>query len=94
MLDIVHKIDFLLEKMGWDAKPRGWTGGSMKKFAKTLTSKDPTEHGWFSACTDKLGKEFDEPEKICASLRDSLLKTTKWRGKGKDITKVVNKEKK
>jgi len=90
--DIVYRINFILEKTGWDAKPRGWNLKSMKKFARTLTGRDATEHGWFDACVTKLGKHFGEPEKICASLRDSILKTTYWRGKGKDIKKVVEED--
>jgi hypothetical protein len=88
-MDILGKITTLLEKIGWDAKPKGWDLRSMRKYAKTLTDKDPTEHGWFSTCVENLKNEFDEPEKMCASLRDSLLKTTEWRGKGKNIKKVV-----
>lgn len=89
-MDIVDKIN---ERLGWDSKPKGWNLRSMRKFAKTLTDKDPTESGWFSACTTKLSKHFDEPEKICASLRDSLTGTTLWRGKGKNIKKAVEQEK-
>ena len=92
-MSILHRIDkFLLEKLGCDNKSKGWNLTSMKKYAKSLTGKDPTEHGWFDACVSKIQDHFDEPEKICASLRDSLLKTTKWRGKGKDIKKIVNQE--
>jgi len=89
MSDILNRINRVLdEKMGWDKKPAGWNLKSMRKFGKTLTDKDPDEHGWFAACTAKLSKHFDEPERMCASLRDSLLKTTMWRGKGKDIKKL------
>ncbi len=89
-MDIVNKIN---EKLGWDKKPMGWNLKSMRKFANTLTDKDPTDHGWFDACVTKMSKHMDKPEAYCASLRDSLLKTNMWRGKGKDIKQVVSREK-
>lgn len=91
MQDIVDRIN---EKIGWNNKPKGWNLRSMRKFAATLTDKDPTEHAWFDSCTTKMSKHLDKPEAYCASLRDSLLKTTMWRGKGKDIKAEVEKNKK
>jgi hypothetical protein len=97
MSDILNRIDKVLdEKLGWDNKPTGWNLKSMRKFAQTLTDKGPDEKGWFDACTAKLGKHFDEPERMCASLRDSLLAKsvgTYWRGKNKNIKAEIEKTK-
>ena len=76
----------IIEKIGFDNLPKGWTRQSLTKFARSLTGKtkgDP--EGFWTECYNKLK---DKPEfgdegakKFCSSLKDEYIGTTKWRGK-------------
>lgn len=80
----------IVEKIGWENLPKGWTKKSLMKFAKSLTGKkNPKENpeGFFTECYEKLKDEGfgeDGAKRMCASLKDSVLGTTEWRGKDKD----------
>lgn len=77
----------IVEKIGWENLPKGWTKKSVEKFARSLTKesgKTPDDEGWFYACVDKIKGELDDPEAFCASLRDQVKGHTYWRGKDKD----------
>ena len=89
--------DFILvEKIGWEKYPKGWTRQSVIKFAKSLAGKHATEKGFFDACVDKMSGNIDDPEAFCASVKDVAWKSTMWRGKGKtkeETKKAIAKEK-
>ena len=73
----------IMEKLGWDNLPKGWTKKSVKKFANSLTKesgKTPDDDGWFDACVNKIKGEIDDPEAFCASLRDEIKGHPYWRG--------------
>lgn len=89
----------LLEKEaeGWKDTPKGWTGKSIKKYAKSLTGKKGGEKGFFDKCVEKMKGKIDDPEAYCASVKDETTGSTHWRGKdkspqqaGKDIKKHQN----
>lgn len=77
-------INIIVEKVGWERLPKGWTEDSVEKFAKSLTDKAGDEHGFFNACVAKMKGNIDDPEGFCASVIDTYKGTTDWRGK-KDI---------
>lgn len=83
----------LIEDIGWDNLPKGWTEKSVEKFAKSLAGKSATEKGFFDACVEKMTGNIDEPEAFCASVKDSVWNTTYWRGKDK-TKKEIEKQKK
>ena len=69
------------EEAGWDNLPDGWDEDSLQSFARSLTGKTKSDsEGFFTACMDEVEDKFDEPEKFCASLKDSYLNSTDWRG--------------
>ena len=70
-----------LHEAGWDNLPDGWDEDSLQSFARSLTGKTKSDsEGFFTACMDEVEDKFDEPEKFCASLKDSYLNSTDWRG--------------
>lgn len=77
--------DFIImEKIGWENLPKGWTRQSLTKFARSLTNKtQKNPEGFFTECYEKLSPHFGDEgaKKVCASLKDEYLGTTKWRGK-------------
>lgn len=89
MSDILEKIDEeietreLCEKIGFENLPAGWTRKSVQKFAKTLADEEATEKGFFDKCVTKMSPHMDNPEGFCASVKDAVWGTTKWRGKDK-----------
>lgn len=89
----MNKIDETVEKYiiegSWKKLPSGWTEASVKKFAKSLTNIDGTEHGFIDACIKKMTGNIDDPGAFCATIVDTLKHTTDWRFKGK--TKDGNK---
>lgn len=62
--------------------PKGWTDSSRAKFYKSMSQADH-EEGPTKACMDKIGSHVDDPGAFCASLRDQVTGTTKWRHGGK-----------
>jgi len=62
---------------GWEKLPKGWTEESLKKFWNSLTGnvKHKTKK-----CIRKFEGIVDDPGAFCASLRDRVEGTTKWRG--------------
>lgn len=82
------KIDELLglylkvDEGSWKNLPDGWTEESVKKFAKSLTNKEGTEHGFIDACISKMKDHVDDPGAFCATIVDTLKHTTEWRFKG------------
>lgn len=71
----------------WSDFPKGWTYDSKSKFYKSMgqeeCGEDHEEDGPTSTCIDKINGHVDDPGAFCASLRDKVTGTTKWRGKGK-----------
>lgn len=77
----------IVEKIGWENLPKGWTKKSVEKFARSLTGKTKDNpEGFFTKCYEKLEPELGDEgaKKLCASLKDEYLGTTEWRGKDKD----------
>lgn len=75
----------LMEKIGWENLPKGWTKKSVEKFARSLTgkTKDDTEGFWtkcYNRVKDEPGFDDESAKKFCSSLKDQYLGTTKWRG--------------
>ena len=68
---------------GFHGLPKGWTQGSLKKFAKSLTGKEGTETKFFERCVKKMEGKVSSPERFCAAAKDELSGSTYWRGKGK-----------
>ncbi|MFW6242598.1 MAG: hypothetical protein ACOC2W_00400 [bacterium] len=77
-------INNYLQEIGFSNLPTGWDKNSVKKFAKTLGGKDVDikDDKWFYNCVKKIKDmgEIDNPESYCATLKDEVLGTTKWRG--------------
>jgi hypothetical protein len=70
-----------IEESGWENLPDGWDEESVESFARSLTGKTKSDsEGFFTTCMEKVEDKFDEPEKFCASLKDSYLDSTDWRG--------------
>lgn len=94
--DAIHDAqlveNYLIEEVGWDNLPKGWTEKSVKKFAKSLAKKGAKEKGFFDACVDKMKGNIDDPEAFCASIKDEVWDTTYWRGKDKS-KETVKKQK-
>lgn len=88
---IIDKINILvdnyinkLQEIGFDKYPTGWTKKSVKKYAKNIGGDvDLNSREWFYKCVDKLKDEegIDNPEELCATIKDEALGNTKWRGK-------------
>lgn len=86
-----EKIDKIVDKYileaGWEDFPRGWSKASIKKYAKTIGGDTDIESKeWFYKCVDKLKdqEEVDNPEELCATIKDEVLGTTKWRGEERE----------
>ena len=58
---------------GWTPPPKGWTPASIQKYWKAMG-------GSVTACMAKAEGHVDDPAKFCASLKDKVTGTTKWRG--------------
>lgn len=64
-------------------KTKGWTKDSVAKFGETIGAP-PDKPGFFDACvTEMSGKGVEDPEGLCASMKDTYYGNTDWRGKGK-----------
>lgn len=61
---------------GWTPPPKGWTPASIQKYWKAMG-------GSVTACMAKAKGHVDDEAKFCASLKDKITGTTKWRGKKK-----------
>ncbi len=76
---------------GFTSMPKGWSHGSVKKAAKTL-SKDmkggPKSKGFFDKCVEKMKGKVANPEGFCASIKDEVYDSTYWRGKDKSPGEV------
>ena len=74
----------ILNEMGWENLPTGWTRKSLLKCARSLTGKTKSDNeGFFTECHKKLKSHFGDEgaKKMCASLKDEVLGKTTWRGK-------------
>lgn len=76
-------LNSLFEAEGWQGTPKGWTGKSIKKYAKSLTGKKGPQKGFFDKCVERMRGKMDNPEAYCASIKDETTGSTYWRGKGK-----------
>ena len=64
----------LIIREAWDKLPKGWTEESAKKFWRKAGGKVET-------CIEMMDGKIDSPAAFCASLKDHLLRSTKWRSK-------------
>jgi len=82
---------------GFSKYPKGWTKSSVQKFANSL-SKDmkggPKSKGFFDKCVEKMKDRVDNPEGLCASVKDEVYGSTMWRGKDKPEAEVRQDTKK
>lgn len=82
---------------GFSKYPKGWTKDSVQKFANSL-SKDmkggPKSKGFFDKCVEKMKDRVDNPEGLCASVKDEVYGSTMWRGKDKPEAEVRKDTKK
>lgn len=58
---------------GWEDLPKGWTRASAEKFWKSIG-------GDVTACMNKMKGKVTDTGAFCASLKDMMEGTTKWRG--------------
>lgn len=69
-------------EIGFENLPPGWDSQSVNKFVRSLTgvTKDDPE-GLFTKCVEKLKDEegIDNPEKMCAAIKEEYLGTEDWR---------------
>lgn len=72
------------EKSGWKNLPKGWTEESAKKFWRKVNGK-------VSTCVKRLEGKVDNPEALCASLKDMLVGSTEWRNKEKEENELKSK---
>lgn len=87
----MKKVDKLLEnylrELGFDNFPKGWDKKSVKKFADTISKKsghDIDSKEWFYACVDSIKGAVDDPEALCATIKDETLGKTGWRGEERE----------
>lgn len=59
---------------GWDTLPEGWTKESLRKYWKSIG-------GDVKTCMKELDGKVTDPGAFCASIKDKLTGSTKWRGK-------------
>lgn len=83
--------EYINEK-GFEEYPKGWTRESIIKFAKTLVDEynldGASDKGFFDACVEKMEGNIDNPESFCASVKDEVINSVYWRGKGKTEKEV------
>ena len=84
----LNQVSQIIQEAGFDRLPRGWTKDSVRKYARTLSSKikggpKTNPKKFFYTCVKKLEGEFKEPEAFCAALMDELFGSTKWRKIGR-----------
>jgi len=98
MLTIDHYLD-QIQEAGFETKPKGWTGKSVKKYSSTFSSKmkgNVKSKGFFDKCVKKMQGKVDSPEGFCAALKDEAYGSTYWRGKdkpSKEVKKDTSKHK-
>lgn len=79
MLLIENAVEkFLKTGAGWKGLPAGWTMESVRKFWNSLTGD--VKHK-VTKCIELMEDKMDDPEAFCASVKDMVEGTTKWRGK-------------
>lgn len=71
----------------WKTMPEGWKSKSRKSFFKNLGDNTVTE------CMERIEGHIDDPGAFCASLKDRVKKTTKWRKGNTDNLKKKKKKK-
>src|ERR1700748_2938569 len=64
------------EASKWKKMPSGWKSKSRSNFFKNLADESAGD------CMKRIEDHIDDPGAFCASLKDRVKKTTKWR-KGK-----------
>lgn len=86
--DLILKLAILFEEeiqkeaAKWKKMPPGWKSKSRKNFFKNLAD------GSVSECMERIEGHIDDPGAFCASLKDRVKKTTKWRtGNKKNLKK-------
>ncbi len=60
--------------------PKGWTDKSRSKFYDSMSQ---SKEGPTTNCMKKIDGHVDDPGAFCASLRDRVTGSTKWRSGGK-----------
>jgi len=76
------------EAAKWKKMPPGWKSKSRKDFFKNLSGESVGE------CMERIEGHIDDPGAFCASLKDRVKKTTKWReGKPENLKKKKKKDK-
>jgi len=89
-----RKVDSYLDQIqeaGFETKPKGWTGKSVKKYSSTFSSKmkgNVKSKGFFDKCVKKMQGKVESPEGFCAALKDEAHGSTYWRGKDKSPKEV------
>lgn len=84
-----------VEEAGFENMPKGWDNDSIKKWANTLVKNESVQNaakkkGFFDKCVRKVSGKVQNPEGLCAAVKDSAYKSTYWRGANKSA-KEVNK---
>jgi len=82
---------------GFSRYPKGWNKDSVKKFANSLSKNmkgGPKAKGFFDKCVEKMKDRVDNPEGLCASVKDEVYGSTMWRGKDKPEAEVRKDTKK
>ena len=70
---------------GWTPPLKGWTPASIQKYWKAMG-------GSVTSCMAKAKGHVDNPAEFCASLKDKVTGTTKWRGKKKKSFEELTEE--
>ena len=86
----LKQVSQIIQETGFDRLLRGWTRDSVRKYARTLSSKikggpkpKTNPKKFFYTCVKKLEGEFENPEAFCAALMDEIFGSTKWRRIGR-----------
>lgn len=75
------------EASKWKKMPPGWKSKSRKNFFSNLADESVGE------CMKRIKDHVDDPGAFCASLKDRVKKTTKWReGKPENLKKKRKKK--
>jgi len=73
------------EGSAWTPPPKGWTAASLEKYWASIG-------GTVTSCMSRAEGNVDDPAKFCASLKDKVTGTTKWRGPEKKKADVGDEE--
>ena len=77
---------FIEEGKGYEGFPDNWTKDSVESWVNTFADNHggsmPKDSDWWDKCVSAMEDEegIDDPEAICAKIKDAYLGSEDWRG--------------